>query len=64
MLYLRDDLARAARDSIFATLQPLGGRGGLVAVSRDGELAMPFNSSGMYRAWLREGEAPRAAIFA
>ena len=64
MRYLSHDVARAARGSIVESLQPLGGRGGVVAVSRDGELAMPYNSRGMYRAWVREGEAPRAAIFA
>jgi len=64
MRYLNQGLARAARDSIAESLQPLGGRGGVIVVSRDGQLAMPFNSPGMYRAWAREGEAPRAAIFA
>jgi beta-aspartyl-peptidase (threonine type) len=37
--------------------------GGVIAVSRDGQIAMPFNSVGMYRAWVREGETPQAAIF-
>ena len=64
MRYLNRDLLRAAQDSIAESLQPIGGRGGLIAVSRDGQLAMPFNSPGMYRAWVHEGEAPRIAIFA
>ncbi len=64
MRYLRQDVARAAAHSIAQSLEPLGGRGGVIAVGRDGELAMPFNSSGMYRAWVREGEPPQAAIFA
>lgn len=64
MKYLRQDLARAAQDSISQSLQPLDGRGGVVAVSRNGQLAMPFNSPGMYRAWVHEGEPPQAAIFA
>ena len=64
MFYLRQDLASAAGDSIVKSLQPIGGRGGLVAVSQDGQLAMPFNTPGMYRAWLREGEAAQVAIFA
>ena len=29
----------------------------------DGTIAMPFNSAGMYRAWVREGEAGQAAVF-
>lgn len=57
------DVERAAQDSITEGLQPIGGRGGVIAVSRDGQIAMPFNSVGMYRAWVREGETPLAAIF-
>lgn len=62
ILYLKVDLARAAHDAIVESLQPVGGRGGLVAVSHDGQIAMPLNSPGMYRASVREGEPPRAAI--
>ena len=64
MRYLAHGVARAAGDSIAECLQPLGGRGGIIAVGRDGQIAMPFNSAGMYRAWIREGTAPQAAIFA
>ncbi len=64
MRYLAHDVTRAAGDSIVECLQPLGGRGGVIAVARDGRLAMPFNSQGMYRAWISEGAAPQAAIFA
>ncbi|UYZ63149.1 isoaspartyl peptidase/L-asparaginase [Hymenobacter weizhouensis] len=31
----------------------LGGDGGLIAVDRQGNIAMPFNSEGMYRAYIR-----------
>ena len=64
MRYLNQDVATAARDSVVYGLEPIGGRGGVIVVSRDGQLAMPFNSTGMYRAWIREGEPPRTAIFA
>jgi len=64
MRYLGRDVVRAARESISESLQPIGGRGGVIAVGRDGQIAMPFNSPGMYRAWVVEGDAPRAAIFA
>lgn len=64
MRYLSTDVSRAARDSVVQSLEPLGGRGGVIAVSRDGEIAAPFNSTGMFRAWVREGAAPQAAIFA
>ena len=64
MAYLKQDVSRAAHDAIAQSLEPLGGRGGVIVVSLDGDLAMPFNSVGMYRGWVREGEPPAVAIFA
>jgi beta-aspartyl-peptidase (threonine type) len=63
MRYLGQGVARAARAAIAQSVEPLGGRGGVIALGRGGDLAMPFNSSGMYRAWVREGKPPQAAIF-
>ena len=64
MRYLNHDISRAAADTIAQSLAPLGGRGGVIAVSHDGQFAFPFNSAGMFRGWVREGELPRAAVFA
>jgi L-asparaginase / beta-aspartyl-peptidase len=63
MYYRGAPLAQAAHEAIFETLHAIGGHGGLVAVGRDGGIAMPYNSKGMYRAWLAEGAPPRTAIF-
>ena len=30
----------------------MGGDGGLIALDRDGNIAQPYNSQGMKRAWL------------
>jgi L-asparaginase / beta-aspartyl-peptidase len=49
MRYRRATLAVAARAAL-ANVVRLGGDGGLVAVDRRGNVAMPFNSEGMYRA--------------
>jgi isoaspartyl peptidase/L-asparaginase-like protein (Ntn-hydrolase superfamily) len=49
MRYRGDSLQRAARAALAAVAR-LGGEGGLVAVDRRGNLAMPFNSKAMYRA--------------
>ena len=54
----------AAADGTIAALGEIGGEGGFIALARDGTLAMPFNSRGMYRAWVREGEAIATRIFA
>ncbi|MES2300180.1 MAG: isoaspartyl peptidase/L-asparaginase [Pseudomonadota bacterium] len=56
-------LADAASAAIGERLAPIGGQGGVIAIGRDGALAMPFNTSGMYRASVREGQAIVSAIF-
>ncbi|MCE2915768.1 MAG: isoaspartyl peptidase/L-asparaginase [Rubrivivax sp.] len=63
MVYAGLPLADAAHRAITESLAPLGGSGGLVAIDRQGRIAMPYNSDGMYRAWLREGESARSAVF-
>ena len=63
MRYLGQSLDEAVGATIAEGLAPIGGRGGLIAVDAEGRLSQRFNSTGMYRAWVREGEAPAAAIF-
>jgi isoaspartyl peptidase/L-asparaginase-like protein (Ntn-hydrolase superfamily) len=46
-----ETLADAARAAL-AEVKALGGDGGLIAVSHDGQLTMPYNSAGMKRAAL------------
>lgn len=50
MEYKNYSLAQACQEVIHQRLPELGGDGGLVAVSAEGELSMPFNTEGMYRA--------------
>jgi L-asparaginase / beta-aspartyl-peptidase len=45
---------REAAESALAKSQKLGGSGGLIAVDKNGAIALPFNTSGMYRGFLRE----------
>jgi beta-aspartyl-peptidase (threonine type) len=42
-------LKKAADEMVMKRLPALGGDGGLVAVDKDGNIAMPFCTSGMYR---------------
>ncbi len=56
-------LADAAQRVVMTSLPPLGGRGGLVAVDARGNVALPFNTEGMYRGWARLGERPVCAIY-
>lgn len=50
MRYKSLSLAQACNCVIHEKLAPLGGEGGLIAVDGRGNLYLPFNSSGMYRA--------------
>ncbi|MEE2567132.1 isoaspartyl peptidase/L-asparaginase family protein [Hyphobacterium marinum] len=56
-------LQAAADEVIQNRLTALGGDGGIVALTPDGEIAWSFNTPGMYRASLTAGGAPRVAIY-
>jgi L-asparaginase / beta-aspartyl-peptidase len=62
MRYRKDPLAKAAAAAL-ANVARLGGDGGLVAVDRRGNVAMPFNSEGMYRAAIDRAGKESVAIF-
>ena len=63
MAYAGLSLADAANRVVMDTLPTLAGRGGLIAVSANGDVALPFNTEGMYRGYARVGAAPVAAIY-
>lgn len=50
MRWAGQDLQKAATD-VVTELGEIGGSGGLVAVDAKGNICLPFNSPGMYRAW-------------
>lgn len=49
-------LGAAADLVIHEKLKPAGGEGGLIALDKHGNIAMPFNSEGMYRGYAKPGE--------
>ncbi len=51
MEYKGLSLAEAAREVINSRLLEIGGDGGLIAADAHGNIAMPFNTEGMYRAY-------------
>ena len=53
----------AANDVIYNRLQNLGGDGGVIVLGANGDVAMVFNSKGMFRGVKREGEAAEAMIY-
>lgn len=55
MAYKNLTLADATDFVIHQKLVEKGGEGGLIAVDKNGNLALPFNSAGMYRGWAKPG---------
>jgi beta-aspartyl-peptidase (threonine type) len=63
--YLKVPLARAAADVVLETLpKQADNTGGVIAMDRDGNITMPFNTTGMYRGWMDSAGAVTTAIFA
>ena len=56
MKWGKQSLKTATEGVIFEQIQSLGGTGGLIALTPLGEIAMPFNSFGMFRGWGRVNE--------
>jgi len=57
MEYKGVSLLEAAREVIQEKVPSLGGNGGIVSIDKDGNVAMEFNTAGMYRAHMNaEGE--------
>jgi L-asparaginase / beta-aspartyl-peptidase len=56
MEYKNLGLEAAANHVVHEKLMQAGGSGGVIAVDRHGNVAMPFNSEGMYRGFARPGE--------
>jgi beta-aspartyl-peptidase (threonine type) len=56
-------VGEAARQVIFGELATLGGEGGVIAIDAHGEIAMEFNSEGMFRASKKAGEETQIAIY-
>jgi beta-aspartyl-peptidase (threonine type) len=63
MEYLGEPLEKAAA-SVVNKLTGAGGTGGLIAVDRKGNISMPFNTSGMFRGYIKSTGEKEIAIFA
>ncbi|MCS7003746.1 MAG: isoaspartyl peptidase/L-asparaginase [Cytophagales bacterium] len=50
--YKRWSLKKALHYVLFEELLPNGGRGGIIAVDKNGNISTQFNTEGMYRAWI------------
>lgn len=61
--YRGDSLADAAAEVVNGIVPAAGGDGGAIALDADGNIAMPFNTSGMYRGWIRPDGSRGTAVF-
>lgn len=63
MEYKGYSLEEACNYVVMDKLVSFGGEGGLIAVDKNGNISLPFNSEGMYRASQRSGENAFVAIY-
>ncbi|OZI45435.1 beta-aspartyl-peptidase [Bordetella genomosp. 5] len=63
MEYTGASLEQAADRVVMEKLPTIEGKGGLVAVDAQGNVALPFNTEGMYRGFGRVGQQPEVAIY-
>jgi L-asparaginase / beta-aspartyl-peptidase len=63
MEYKGLSVQQAAEEVVLKKLVARGGEGGVIALDRNGNLAMPFNSAGMYRGYRKAGGKSQVLIF-
>ncbi|MBC7872908.1 MAG: isoaspartyl peptidase/L-asparaginase, partial [Ferruginibacter sp.] len=56
-------LKEAAHEMVMKRLPALGGDGGLIAVDKDGNIALPFCTEGMYRGYIKNTGEKRVSIY-
>ncbi|AZV39321.1 isoaspartyl peptidase/L-asparaginase family protein [Komagataeibacter xylinus] len=59
---MHQPLAQAANDVINHEIPALGGDGGAILLDAKGNIAMPFNTDGMYRGWITHDGVAHVAI--
>ena len=64
MAYQGLALDKAANEVVMEKLTGLGGKGGVIAIDRQGNVAMPFNTTGMYRGHKFHGQEMAIRIYA
>jgi beta-aspartyl-peptidase (threonine type) len=50
MQYKKVTLGEAAKETIQKKVPEMGGDGGIIAIDKEGNIVMEFNTAGMYRA--------------
>ncbi|HET8764575.1 MAG TPA: isoaspartyl peptidase/L-asparaginase, partial [Rhodanobacter sp.] len=60
---MRVPIQRAAAVVVNQQIPALGGNGGAIALDAHGNIAIPFNTDGMYRGWIGADGVPHVAIY-
>jgi len=63
MKYKGMPLAEAANEVVMIKLKKQGGVGGIIAVDKNGDIAMPFNTTGMFRGFIKADGEMKVAMF-
>lgn len=63
MEFAHENLKDAADEMIMKKLPALGGDGGLIAVDKNGNFTMSFNTEGMYRGYIKSGGESKVEIY-
>ncbi len=63
MAYKGLSVNEAANEVVMKKLVEMGGEGGLIALDRQGNVAMPFNSEGMYRGYIKADGTSEILIY-
>jgi beta-aspartyl-peptidase (threonine type) len=61
--YSNQSLEEAAELLIQEELLDAGGKGGIIGIDREGNIVMEFNTAGMFRAFVQEGDTPEVLFF-
>ena len=63
MEYKKLTVKQAAEEVVMRKLVQRGGEGGVIALDKNGNFAMPFNSEGMYRGHIKADGKPEVLIY-
>jgi beta-aspartyl-peptidase (threonine type) len=63
MKYKGMTVDQAANEVVNRKLKAAGGEGGVIALDRNGNFSMPFNSEGMYRGYIGADGVPHVSIY-
>ena len=64
MMYKGVSLQNASEELINQTLKDIGANGGVIAVDKDGNVSMPFNTTAMFRGFVKSDGTHSVGIFA